>query len=174
MISQKVRDKLIEQVKAEWESDFFYLAMMAWCFNNDYDGFGNWFYNQANEERGHGLRILQYVTDVGGDISVPSVDVPRVAFEGLEHIFKLQLEHEEEVTKRVHELVNLSVQENDHSTHTFLQWFIKEQIEEESTARNLLAKVRRAEGSPGVLLMLESELAKQRAAKLPGSEEDDG
>lgn len=172
MLNKKVQTKLLEQVKHEWESEFYYMAMMAWCYNNDYDGFGKWFFNQANEERNHGLRIISFIADVGGEIEIPSVKVPSADFKDLEDIFARQLKHEEKVTKLVHELVDLSIKENDHSTNTFLQWFVREQIEEEATSRHLLAKVKRAQGSPGALLMLESELAGQRPEALPAAIED--
>jgi ferritin len=168
MVKQNVVEKLIEQVKHEWESEFYYLAMMAWCYNNDFDGFGDWFQNHAGEEREHGMRIVRYISEVGGRLSIPSVSVPRSDFDSLEQLFQLTLEHEEKVTGLVHELANLAQKEGDHTTHHFLQWYINEQIEEEAMARNILAKVRRAQGNPSALLIIESKLTEGLPAPAAG------
>lgn len=170
MISQAMQDKLLEQVRVEWESEFAYLTIMAWCYNNDFDGFGAWFHQQANEEREHGLRILRFINNAGGSIGIPSINVIAPDFRNLQHLFELTLQHEEQVTGSINRLVDQAMADNDHTTHTFLQWFIQEQVEEESTARHILAKIRRAEGAPGALFMIEQQLA--GASPRPAAEAD--
>jgi len=168
MINEQLQNKLLDQVRLEWESEFYYLQMMAWCYNHDYEGFGNWFYAQANEERDHGMRILSFLTEIGGALAIPSVNVPEAEFTGIEEIFERVLGHEEKVTVQVHKLVSMAIEQNDHSTNNFLQWFVKEQIEEESSVRAILAKVRRAAGTPAALLMIENDIAQARNVSLPG------
>jgi ferritin len=172
MISKNLQKQLLDQVRYEWESEFYYMAMMAWCYNNDYDGFAQWFFQQAGEERMHGLKILAYLNQVGGELSIPAVSVPKTAFKGIEQIVELTLKHEQKITKLIHELVEAAIREHDHSTNNFLQWYVREQIEEESTARTLLAKVRRCKGAPGALLILENELA-ARGIGLPTENEEE-
>lgn len=158
MLSSTMRDKLIEQIKIEWESEFYYLAMMAWCYNNDLDGYGDWFKKQAAEEREHGMRICSFVTEVGAELSIPSIQAPEANFESIEHCFKLTLEHEEFVTKAVHTIVDLALKEQDYTTNNFMQWYVNEQVEEEATARLVLGRVRRAQGNPSALFIVETQL----------------
>src|SRR5690242_20216483 len=73
MISQQMAAKLNEQIKNEWESQFLYLTMMAWCLNNNYDGFAAWFRKQADEEGQHGFKILGHLNDVGANVIIPSL-----------------------------------------------------------------------------------------------------
>ena len=168
MLSKTIQAKLLEQVKNEWESEFIYLGMMAWCFNNNYDGIGNWLYNQANEEREHGFRILRYLIESDGDISIPSIAVPKANIKDLESIFEAVLKHEQKVTKMIHTLVDLSLKEKDHATNAFLQWFVTEQMEEEASARDILNKIQRTQGSPGALYLMEQKIGNLRPGRLPG------
>jgi ferritin len=159
MLSKKMQAALNDQVRAEWESEFIYLAFMAWCFNNNFDGFGLWFLKQADEERGHGMKILRYVNEAGGDIVVPNVSYKTPKLTGVEQIFKLGLEHEEYISGRIDDLVALANGEKDHRSASFLKWFVDEQLEEENTFRGIVAKLERIKNAPGGLYMLESHLA---------------
>lgn len=161
MISQPMQAKLNEQVRHEWESEFYYLAIMAWCFNNNYGGFGLWFLKQAGEEREHGMKILRYLNEVGAEIAIPSVKTPAVQIKSVEDTFELGLEHEKKVTRLIHDLVDLAVTEKDHTTNQFLQWFVSEQAEEEASFRDIVAKLQRIKGAPGGLFMLEAKLAER-------------
>ena len=173
MLSETMRAKLIEQIKIEWESEFYYLAMMAWCYNNELDGYGDWFMKQAAEERAHGMRIARFISEVGAELEIPSITAPAAKFENIEHCFKLTLEHEEYVTKAVHEVVDLALKEHDYTTNNFMQWYVNEQVEEEATARLVLGKVRRAGGNPSALFIVETQLAegKLKAGAFVGGEE---
>ena len=162
MLSKTMADMLLAQVQREWESEFYYLAMMAWCYNNDFEDFGKWFEMQAGEERLHGMKMLTYTAEVGNDISIPSVQVPQADFQSIEHIFELTLAHEEKVTGFINSLVDQALKENDHRTNAFLQWFVSEQVEEEATVRSLLAKLRRAKGDPSALMMIEAKALETR------------
>lgn len=159
MISKKMQDRLLEQVKAEWESEFYYLAMMAWCFNNNFPGFGKWLLKQADEERGHGMKLLRYLSEVGGDLAIPSVTVPKARFESPAQIFDLVLKHERKVTALIHGLVEAAQQEKDYATLNFLQWYVKEQVEEESTAADIVARLERVKGQGAGLMFIENQLA---------------
>ena len=162
MVSKKMGEMLNEQVKNEWESEFIYLAMMAWCFNNNYDGFGMWMLKQAGEEREHGMKILRYLHEADFPLAIPSLHAPKPQFESVEKVFRQGLEHEQKVTKMIYALTEQAVADKDFTTQQFLQWFINEQLEEESTFRGIIAKLERIKGAPGGLFMLEAQLA-QRA-----------
>jgi ferritin len=164
MISKKVHNKLLEQIKHEWESEYLYYAIMAWCVNNDYNGFAAWFRKQAEEEHEHGMKIVDYLAETGVDVKLPnSLAVGNQKFTDIDQIFKLTLKHEQKVTGLIHALVELSAAENDHTSHNFLQWYVSEQLEEEAQVRDILGALGRIKGAPGGLYMLERELAKRGA-----------
>jgi ferritin len=152
---------LNEQIKNEWESEYLYMAMMAWCLNHNYDGFAAWFQKQAGEEHQHGLKFLEYLNDVGANVVIPSITVPAIEFKDIEELYQGGLAHEKEVTKNIHDLVELAIAEKDHATREFLQWFVKEQVEEEKNFQDILIKLERIRGSVGGLFMLEHRLSKR-------------
>ena len=158
MINETIQNHLLEQLRVEWQSEFAYLGMMAWCYNNDWDGFGAWFLRQSVEEREHGMKILRFISETGGKMLIPAIDAPTITFSSIQECYEQALHHEEMVTHKVHDLMDAAIKSNDHSTQTFLQWFIQEQVEEEATARHILAKVRRAKDHPAALLMIEQQL----------------
>jgi ferritin len=159
-LSKKMHKSLLDQVRHEWEAELYYLQMMAWCRNHDYDGFAAFFRGHADEERVHGMKILDYLAEVDADIAIPSIKTHDVKLEAVEQLFELALEHEEQVTAWIHELMALSQDERDYRTQHFLQWYVSEQIEEESLIRTALARVRRAKDHPGALLMVEEQIAR--------------
>lgn len=161
MISKKMQKRLIEQIKHEWESQLYYQSMMAWCMNNDYNGFASWFSKQADEERGHGMRILQFIADADGEVSIPSLTSKAADFKDLEDLFSSALAAEQSVTAQINELLGHAMKESDHATQAFLQWFVQEQIEEEATARDNLAQVKRVKDNPAALFIMENELSKR-------------
>jgi ferritin len=161
MVSKAMAAKLNQQAKNEWESEFFYLTMMAWCFNNNYNGFGAWFLKQAAEEREHGMKIFRYLNETDQDIVIPSITVPKADFKSVEDVFEQGLAHEQEVSRLIGKLADQAISEKDHATLEFLQWYIKEQVEEESSFRDIVTKLGRIKGSVGGLFMLEAKLAER-------------
>ena len=119
------------------------------------------------------MRILRYILDAGGEISIPSVKMSDATFTSLEDICAKQLAHEEKVTGLIHKLMDLAIKESDHATAAFLQWFVKEQIEEASTSRNLLGKVRIAGEAPAAIMMLDAQLHSSRPGVLPSWDADE-
>jgi ferritin len=161
MISQQMAAKLNEQIKHEWESEYLYLAMAAWCLNHNYDGFGAWLLKQAGEEHEHGMKFLGYLNDQGAAITIPSIGVPTIEFKDVEDIYRRGLEHEKVVTQLINGLVDLAFADKDHATREFLGWFVKEQVEEEKSFSGIIAKLERIRGSVGGLFQLEHHLGKR-------------
>ncbi len=159
MLSKQMEQRLLEQVRNEWVSEFYYLELMSWCFNNDFDGFGMWFLKQSQEEHEHGMKILRFVNDAGGTLKILPITPPVVEIKDIEHVFELTWEHEQKVTAMIHELYAMAINEKDYPTQNFLQWFINEQLEEESTVRNIVAQLKRVKGAPAGLFMIEAKLA---------------
>jgi ferritin len=101
------------------------------------------FYGQALEERSHALMMVQYLLDTDADVAIPAVQAPVSTFPDVVAPVELALEQEKRVTAQINELLVIAREENDFASEQFLQWFIKEQVEEVATMTDLLAVVRR-------------------------------
>lgn len=165
MLSKKLEEAIIQQIKAEEESSRLYLSMASWCEANGYAGAAAFLFDHALEERGHALKFLRFVNDRGGHARVLALEEPPAKFASIHKIFEQVLEHEILVTGLINNLVALSMAEKDYTTHNFLQWFVTEQIEEESLARGILDKFKLAEGTKGNLFHIDKELAAIAAAE---------
>jgi len=138
MLKAKVEKALNEQIHKEIFSSQLYLSMASWCEVNGYAGCASWLYEQADEERLHMLKIFKYVNDRGGRAIVTGIDQPQAEFQSAKEIFEKVLEHEMFISASINDLVGVCVDEKDFTTNSFLQWYVNEQIEEESTAKTLL------------------------------------
>lgn len=142
MLSQIVQEALNHQVRMEAESSQAYLAMASWCeIQPGLDGVTEFFYQQAEEEREHMLKLIRFINERGGFATIPALPQPIVTFQSLPRVFAEFLKHELKVSDSINDLVHLSLAEKDYATHNFLQWYVNEQIEEERTARTLNDKL---------------------------------
>ncbi len=134
-LSEEIESMLNNQVKMEAKSSAIYLAMAAYCDQLGFENSSDFFFAQADEERMHMLKIFKYIADAGGSPISPEVtDVPQ-EFESFRGVFESALEQEIEVTKAINKILTVAYKDGDHATANFLQWFVKEQQEEEYTAR---------------------------------------
>jgi ferritin len=138
LVSQKLNDALNEEIGLEFFADFQYLAMATYFEERGFSRLGKFFYDQAAEEREHGLKIIAYLNQAGGKAVIPSVKQPRSDFKSVEELAQTFLEQEQSVTRNFYRMVEMSLTEKDYATFNFLQWFIAEQLEEEATAGKLL------------------------------------
>jgi len=164
MISKEMEKALNEQINKELFSAYYYLSMATYLEYQNFEGMGNFFKIQAQEELGHAMKFYGYVNEQGGRVLLDAVEKPQTEFKSVEEIFDLALKHEQFVTKSIYTLVNLAIKESDHATKTFLDWFVTEQVEEEATMAGILQKVRMVGNNPQGLLMLDSLLGNRRAA----------
>ena len=141
MLSNNMEKALNRQINAEFQSAYFYLAMATYFESEDLGGMANWMKVQAQEEAAHAMKIYQYVIDRDGGVSLLAIEQPQADWDSPVAVFQAVLDHEREVSAKINALVALALEEKDHSTHNFLQWFVAEQIEEEATARDVLAQV---------------------------------
>lgn len=141
MLSKKVEKNLNEQIKKEGYSSNLYLAMASWADTEGYAGIANWLFAQAEEENTHMMKIIHFVNERGGHALIPAFEAPPVKFEGIKKLFNQILEHERFITKSINEIVALSIKEDDFATHNWIQWFVTEQIEEESSVQAILDKL---------------------------------
>jgi ferritin len=171
MLKKAMQRALNEQINAELYSSYLYLAMSAWCHAHDLNGMGGWFRVQAQEELIHVGKFFTYVLDRDGSIELAKIDAPPVEWKSALAAFEGALEHEQKVTTRVNKLVDLARKDGDHSTDTFLQWFVNEQIEEEATARQIVGQLRLIGENGSGLYLLDKELgARVFVYPAPGAE----
>ena len=168
MIGKSMEKALNDQFIMELESSNLYLSMCSYFIDKDLDGFANFYRLQAHEEYDHAMRIFDYVHEVDGKIEMRAIAAIQTSFNSNEEVLKITLDHEKKVSKSIYDLVAQSLDERDYATHTMLQWFITEQVEEESLIKGYLQKVRMVGESNSALYLLNEELG-QRKAETPDS-----
>ena len=163
MLSEKLQDAINEQIKNELYSAYLYLSMAAYSEAVSLPGFANWMRAQAREETSHALKLFDFVNERGGRVVLYAIDQPPAEFESPLDVFEKTLKHERHVTSLIHDLYGLAVEENDYPTQVMLHWFIEEQVEEESTASQILETLRMIGDNDNALLMLDRELGARAA-----------
>ena len=159
MLSKKIEKELNEQINREMYSAYLYMSMSSHSNSIGLPGFANWFMVQYNEEMEHAMKIYDYVNSQGGKVKLMAIDEPLSDFKNPMDMFQKTLKHEQFITKSINELVDLAIQEKDHATQIFLQWFVTEQIEEEGNDNDIIAKLELAGGKGNGLFMIDKELA---------------
>ncbi|MGE7093217.1 ferritin [Lysinibacillus sp. NPDC048646] len=159
MLSEKLHKALNDQMNFEFYSAHAYMAMAAYCTDEAYDGFANFFLVQAEEERFHAMKFYNFLSDMGYRATIYGFESPENNFDSILNTFKSALNHEKEVTRRIYNLSDIALDEREHATMAFLKWFIDEQVEEESTFDTLIHKIERIENDSNAIFMLDGELA---------------
>jgi ferritin len=143
LIAQKMTDGLNTQIGLEYSAFLQYLAMAAWFDEQGLKGLSGFFFKQAEEEAEHGLKIVKYLGEVGGKVAIPQMPKPKNDYPSVENALTDFVKMEEEVTRAIYALTELAQAEKDHSAYQFLQWYVEEQREEVSSARELLEMAQR-------------------------------
>ena len=141
MLTEKIEKILNRQVEREGYSSLLYLSMASWAENSGYPGIAQWLYAQSNEELEHMLKFIHYINDRGGKAVIPGLETPPNEFESVQALFEAVLKHEQFVSQSINEIVTACIEEQDHTTNNWVQWFVTEQIEEESSVQELLDKL---------------------------------
>jgi ferritin len=161
MMTEKIQQALNDQYNAELYSSYLYLSMSAWFESIDLQGFANWMKVQAEEELFHADKVFRYLIERGVRVIMQPVDAPPCDWTDTESVVEATLEHEQKVTAGINELVYLARDERDNASEVYLQWFIHEQVEEESNVGTVLGQVRLAGGNPQAILLLDRELGQR-------------
>ncbi|WP_026894996.1 ferritin [Clostridiisalibacter paucivorans] len=170
MLSEKLLKALNDQMNYEFESAHYYLAMAAYCADQDLDGFENFFLVQAEEERFHAMKFFNFINEMDGRATIQSMGEPKNEFESVLDVFNTALAHEESVTKRIYDLMKIAREEDEYATISWLNWFVDEQVEEEASMKAIISKLERIGESNHGIFMLDKELA-QRTFTAPADEE---
>ena len=161
MLSKAIEQKLNEQLNREIYSAYLYLAMAAYCDAQNLAGFAHWMRKQSEEEWGHAMKFYSFINDREGRVVLEGVPKPPEDYESPVKVFEAVLEHEQKISRAIHELYELAQKENDYATQGFLNWFVEEQVEEEKSAREILQALRMVGEKGQALFMVDRHLAQR-------------
>ncbi len=158
-MTEKLQKVLNEQVTAEMWSANLYLAMSFYLEREGYTGFAAWLKKQSKEEMEHAYTIAEYIIKRGGIAKVDKIDVVPTGFGTPLEVFEHLYEHECHVSKMIDGLVAIAASEKDNATQDFLWGFVREQVEEEATALNIVDRLKRTSGAG--ILILDAQLGRR-------------
>jgi ferritin len=161
MLSERLLKEINEQITYEFYSSHLYLAMASYCYSIDLDGFANFFMVQAEEEKFHAMKFFNFVNEMDEKVEIKGIGTPPNDYDDIEDVYIKTLEHEKFVTSRIYRLMDIAMEEKEHATISFLKWFIDEQVEEESTVKSILQKLKRANKDVSIVYSIDSELAQR-------------
>lgn len=159
MISEKMQNAFNEQINKELYSSYLYLSMASYLSGLGLNGFANWMRVQVQEENFHAMAMYDYVIERGGEVSLLAIDKPMSSFKNVLAVFEETLKHEQYVTSLINGLMDVAEEVKDRAAISFLQWFIDEQVEEESTASDLVSKLKLINSEGNALFMMDKEMA---------------
>lgn len=158
MLDKKITELLNQQVNKEFYSAYLYLDFSNFCYEQGLDGFGNWYKVQAQEERDHAMLFIQYLQNNGEKVVLERIEKPAVVPENTKMVLSEGLKHEHYVTSLIHNIYDAAHSVKDFRTMQFLDWFVKEQGEEETNAENLVKKYELFGEDSRSLYLLDGEL----------------
>jgi len=159
MLSKKMQTAINDQIKMEIESAYTYLSMAAYFEGENLSGCAHWMKIQYQEETGHAMKLFDYMNDRGGKVVLQAISQPESRYKSAREVFQAVINHEKSVSESIGKLYELAIKENDHATVVELQWFVKEQVEEEKTALKIFEQLKIV-GDHGVsMMMLDRQLA---------------
>lgn len=158
-ISRTVEKAINDQIKEELYSAYLYLSMSAWFAETSLNGFANWMYIQYQEEVTHAMKFYRYLIERGGTVKLQAIAQPDSEFDSALEIYQATLKHEQFITSKINELVDIARKENDNATLNMLQWFVDEQVEEEANASELVDKLTLVGDNNASLFMIDKDLS---------------
>jgi len=161
MITKAVEEALNKQVNREFYSAYLYLAMSSYFESTNMGGFAHWMRVQAGEESDHAMKIYKYISGRGGRAELLAIEAPKAKWTSAGKVFEEVYAHEQKVTAMINALVDLAIREKDHATFEMLQWFVREQVEEEKQASDILAQIRMVGDTPGHLIYIDRHVGKR-------------
>jgi ferritin len=169
MISKKIEGAFNKQINAETFSAYLYWSMSAALEGMNLPGFATWMRAQAQEEMLHASKFFDYIIERGGTVTLTAIETPKTKWDDALAIFQDAYGHEQKVTSLINGLVDQAMEERDHASNMFLQWFVTEQVEEEASADEVVQKLKLAGDAQGAMFMLDKEMG-ARVFTPPASE----
>ena len=158
MISKEMEKALNEQINKELYSAYLYLSMQAYFERLNLTGFTNWMAVQVQEEHAHAMGMYNYLHERGGKVELLPIDKPQTDWESPLKVFEHVLEHEQYVTSLINGLLDVAEEVKDRAAISFLDWYLKEQVEEENNVGNVLAKLQLIGEDKHALLLLDKDM----------------
>lgn len=159
MINEEMEKAFNDQINKELYSEYLYLAMKSYFTELNLQGFVNWFNVQVQEEHAHAMGMFDYLNERGGKVVLEAIDKPIIEGNTPIEIFEQVLKHEEFVTSRINALMDVAEETKDRAALSFLDWYLKEQVEEEASVGGVLATLKLIGDDKKALLMLDKDLA---------------
>lgn len=164
MININVEKAINKQINAELYSAYLYLSMSAYFEEQSLEGMAGWMRAQFEEEQAHAFKFFDYINERGGRVTLEAIEKPQESWDSVKSVFEDTLAHERLVTEMINDIMDIAIEEKDHATKSFLQYYIDEQVEEEATAEGILSKVVRIGDNGNGLMMLDRELGARNPA----------
>ena len=161
MISKKIEKLINDQFNMELYSSNSYLSMTSYFLSIDLEGFANYFRIQAQEEMMHAMKQFDYMHEVDGKIEMLAIEAPNNDYKSILDVFEKAYEQEKAVTKSISNIVGNALKENDFATYAFFQWFVSEQVEEESNMRTMIQKLKMIGDNSSAMYLMNEELGKR-------------
>jgi ferritin len=158
-MSKKLYKAMNEQINYEFYSAYMYLAMSNDAAKKGLAGVANWFMVQYQEENQHALKFYEYMIDRDIPVELLTIDQPQKSYKTIKELFEISLKHEKFVTQKINDLSNLALESKDHATYNFLQWFVDEQVEEESSLKTIIDKIKLTGENGSGMFMIDNELS---------------
>ena len=162
-------EAITRQIAAEFSASFSYLAMAGWCEHRQFMGAGHWLRLQSAEEHTHGTKLFNFVLARNHPVKFPGIDQPKSEFTSIVEVFERALAQEQDVSRQIDALYELAFNQKVFAAMAELQWFITEQVEEEKTVREIVARFHKVKNDPASLLDLDRELGGRPAASSEGA-----
>jgi ferritin len=164
MISIKMQKALNTHLNEEFYSSYLYLSMAAYFEAKNLKGLANWMRIQSTEEQMHGMKFFDFILQKGGRVNLTQLGAPKIEWKSISEVFADTLKHEQKISGLINKLVEVAMAEKDFATNTFLQWFVTEQVEEESNVEEIIQKIDMIGEDKSGLYMLDNELGARAAA----------
>ena len=158
MISEKMQTAFCDQINKELYSEYLYLSMKAYFLSLNLNGFATWMDVQVQEEHAHAMGMFDYVIERGGKVELMAIEKPETSWNSPLDVFKAVLKHEEYVTSRINALMDVAEETKDRAATIFLNWYLKEQVEEEANVGGVLAQLEMIGDDKSGLFALDKEL----------------
>jgi len=166
MFTARIEKELNDQLNREFFSSYLYMSMAAYFQSIDLLGFANWMNIQAKEELMHAEKYYNFIHERNGTVELEAIEKPQTKWSSPLEVFEASIVHENFITKSINGIVDAALEEKDHATNIFLQWFVTEQVEEEANVTEVIKKLKLMKDFPGGLYMIDKELA-SRTLVLP-------
>ena len=166
MLTKKMEDALVKHINKEQHSAYIYMSMSAESAFLGLKGFASWFMVQYHEEMFHAMKMYEYVQSQGGKLDLAAVEAPLKGFKSPLDMMEKTLKHEQYMTRNINDLLELAIKEKDHATQIFLHWYVTEQVEEEDSVNEIIAKLKLIGKDANALLSIDKDLS-ARAVTIP-------